>query len=196
MEGLEVAKRVVERLAGLTAERVEQLKPLTLAEVAEVLREVLCREWSRLKPPPGLSKRDDCTLEPRDVGAYVRWLREEITRLANHLIDVAMEALAKHVETMNDNYYARLSWLLVSHSSRVAHRLARLASMLDSANPALIEFSATLIAFRALALYRFVLKTDSKRLEKLIDNLEAFIAGLDSEEETLVERLGVAQPPG
>ncbi len=190
MEGLEVAKRVVERLASILEERIAELKPLTLAEVAEVLREELCRAWDSLEPPQGLVKKEGCILEPVDVKAYVERLQDEIAKLANHLIDVAMEALAKHVETMDGNYYARLSWLIVSHSSRVAHRLAKLASMLATANPTLVELSATLIALRALALYRLVSRLDSKKLERLIENLEAFIAGAESEEETLVERLG------
>ena len=193
MEGLEVTKRVVDRLAELLEKRVEELKPLTLAEVAEVLREELCRVWDSVEPPPGFVKRDECSLEPVDVKGYLERLRDEIVKLANHLIDIAMEALAKHVETMDGNYYARLSWLLVSHSSRVAHRLTKLASMLGSANPSLVELSAILIALRALALYRLVSRLDSKRLEKLIENLEAFLAGAEGEEETLIDRLGEAR---
>ena len=189
MEGREITRRIVDRLADLLLERIQVPKPLTLAEVAEMLRRELCSEWGKLKPPPGFEKGEECTLIPLDPQRYIERLREEIQQLANHIIDVAMEALAKHVEAMDDDGYARLSWLLVSHSSRVAYRLSKLASKVKEANPALVELAATLIALRALALYRMVSKTPSKTLERLLPNLEVFLAGLEGEEETLIEKL-------
>ncbi len=190
---MELTRRVVDRLAELLRERIERLRPLPLAEVARILEEEACSLWDRIpeEPSPLVSKgAETCTLRPRDEAGYLEWMRGELRRVADRLVDLAMEALAKHVDEMDADAYARLSWLLVGHASRTAHRLSKLAELLGKAPPQIVELAATLIALRAYALYRLVSKLPTRETEKLVEAIEAFIAGMEAEEEVLVERLG------
>ncbi len=188
-ESMEALRRIVDEVAGLLGEKLRRYHTLSLTELLDMLPRLVCREWKSLKPAtPLVEKTGECSLEVRDPQAYAEFLEGELGKLAERVIDLAMEALAKHVETMDDDSYAKLSWLLVSYSTRVAHRLNRLRRVARRA-PGLAELIALLITIRAFALFRLVSSLDSSEAARLVPGIEAVLAGIEQEEETVLERV-------
>ncbi len=188
-ESMEALRRIVDEVAGLLGEKLRRYHTLSLTELLDLLPRLVCREWVNLKPlTPLVEKTGECSLEVRDPRAYTEFLEGELSKLAERVIDLAMEALAKHVETMDDDSYAKLSWLLVSYSTRVAHRLNRLRRVARSA-PGVAELIALLITLRAFALFRLVSSLESSEAARLVPGIEAVLAGIEQEEETVLERV-------
>jgi len=185
--------RIVEKVADALAERIRGFRHLSLADLAELLERLLCENWSSVKSlANSVRVGEECEATVEDRGEYIKYAVEEAKRTADHLVDLAMEALAKHIESLPEGLYSRLSWLLVSHSARTANRIQKLASIMRS-EPSLAplaELAIVLIAVRAAALYRLVSRLEADELKKLMDNIEAFIAACDMEEDTLIEKLG------
>ncbi len=183
---------LVDTVSRALEERIRRLSHMSLGEIAEIVEQVLCNNWESVETGTDSVKLlGRCEVRVEDVGSYIEYAVEEAKRISSHLVDLAMESLAKHVESLPEGLYSRLSWLLVSHSARVANRLQKLASLMKTSinlSP-LIELSITLIALRAAALYRLLMRLEPGEIEKLIENLEAFIAACDLEEDTLIEKL-------
>ena len=193
MSAQRLLSRIVEKVADALAERIRGFRHLSLADLAELLERLLCENWSSVKSlANSVRVGEGCEATVEDRGEYIKYAVEEAKRTADHLVDLAMEALAKHIESLPEGLYSRLSWLLVSHSARTANRIQKLASIMRS-EPSLAplaELAIVLIAVRAAALYRLVSRLEADELKKLMDNIEAFIAACDMEEDTLIEKLG------
>ncbi|AEM38171.1 hypothetical protein Pyrfu_0299 [Pyrolobus fumarii 1A] len=191
-ETLRVLDAIIDEVAEKLRDRILSFRHLSLSEIAETVERIVCSEWGKIRPITELVEiGEECSTRVRSVEEYLGFLRSELKRVADRLVDLAMEALAKHVETLPDGVYARLSWLIVSFSSRVSHRIMKLLKLIEGRPEIapLAEFLTILVSIRAVAFYRIVARMASSEVAKVLDAFEAFAAAVEVEEDTIIERL-------